>query len=99
MDAKTHCRLLMKFKNDGIRVSTYMGRRWFVSKGILVIVALMMLFHGEETSRMAGFIVLGYLLGVVVANVRSYLVVKKKWELQRELIDWNKVREYLEGNE
>ena len=97
MDAKTHCGLLMKFKNDGIQFSTYMGRRWFVSKGILVIVALVMLFRVEDTSRMAGFIVLGYLLGVIGANVRSYLAAKKKWEIQRELIDWDKVEEIVKS--
>ena len=93
MDAKTQCALLMKFKKDGIQLSTYMGRRWFVSKGILVIAALAMLFHTENTVRSAGLIVLGYLLGVIGANVRSYFVAKTKWELQRELIDWDKVEE------
>ncbi|MHC4624877.1 MAG: hypothetical protein ACYS4W_13350 [Planctomycetota bacterium] len=99
MDAKTHCGLLMKFKNDGIQLSTYMGMRWFVLKGILAIAALVMLFRAGEASRIAGSVVLGYLLGVVLANVRSYLVAKKKWQFQRELIDWNKVQEYLEDNE
>jgi hypothetical protein len=93
MDWKTHCGLLMKLKNDGMKFSTYMGRRWFFSKGMLVVLVLVLLFQAEETFRIAGFIVIGYLLGVIVANVRSYLVVKKKWELQRELIDWDKVEE------
>jgi nitrate/nitrite transporter NarK len=83
----------MKFKKDGIKLTTYMGRRWFVSKGILAIAALVMLLHTAKTVRPAGLVMLGYLLGVIGANVRSYFVTKTKWELQRELIDWDKVEE------
>lgn len=99
MDVKKYCGLLMKFKNDGMKPSTFMGKRWYVSKVILVILALVLLFLEEKALRIAGFIVLGYILGVIVANVRSYLVVKKKWELQKELIDWDKVEEYLKAIE
>jgi len=99
MDVKKHCGLLMKFKNDGMKLSTYMGRRWFVSKVMLIILALVLLFLTENTFRMAGFIVLGYIIGVIVANLRSYFVVKKKWKLQKELIDWEKVKEYLGTSE
>jgi len=93
MDMKKHCGLLMKFKNDGMKISTYMGRRWFVLKVILIIATVLMLWTNKAATRIVGFILVGYLLGVIVANVRSYLVVKKKWELQKELIDWDKVEE------
>ncbi len=93
MDWKTHCGLLMKLKSDDMKLSTYMGRRWFLSKGMLVVLALVLVFQAGERFRMAGFVVIGYLLGVIVANVRGYVVAKKKWELQRELIDWDKVEE------
>jgi lipoprotein signal peptidase len=99
MDVIKHCVLLMKLKNDGMKLSTYMGRRWFVSKVMLVILASVLLFLEEKALRITGFIVLGYILGVIVANVRSYLVVKKKWELQKEFIDWDKVEEYLKAIE
>lgn len=99
MDMKKHCGLLMKFKNDGMKLSTYMGRRWFVSKVILIILALVLLFLTEKTFRMAGFVVSGYIIGVIVANIQSYFVVKKRWELQKELIDWEKVEEYLGTSE
>ncbi|MHC4109933.1 MAG: hypothetical protein ACYSUY_02600 [Planctomycetota bacterium] len=99
MDMKKHCGLLTKFKNDGMKLSTYMGRRWFVSKMMLIILAMVLLFLTEKTFRIAGFIVLGYIIGVIVANFRSYFLVKKKWKLQKELIDWEKVREYLGTSE
>ncbi len=99
MDMKIHCGLLVKFKNDGMKLSIYMGRRWFVSKVMLIILALVLLLLTEKTFRMAGFIVLGYIIGVIVANFRSYFVVKKKWKLQKELIDWEKVKEYLGTSE
>jgi hypothetical protein len=40
MDVKKHCGLLTKFKNDGMKLSTYMSKRWFVSKVMLFILAL-----------------------------------------------------------
>jgi hypothetical protein len=98
MDWKTHCGLLMKLKIDGMKLSTYMGRRWFLSKGMLVVVALVLLFQAGQTFRMGGFVVTGYSLGVIAANVRSYVVAKKKWELQRELIDWDKVEEIAKNS-
>jgi len=98
MDWKTHCGLLMKLKSDGMKLSTYMGRRWFLSKGMLVVLAFVLLFQPAETFRMAGYVITGYLLGVTVANVRSYVLAKKKWELQRELIDWDRVEEIAKNS-
>jgi adenine/guanine phosphoribosyltransferase-like PRPP-binding protein len=95
MITKEHCEQLMKFKNEGVRFSSYMGIRWFVAKGILVILALIMLLNEEQVVRIVGFIVSGYLLGVIAANIRSYVVVKKNWEIQSELIDWHKVEEHF----
>ena len=96
MDVKKHCGLLMKFKNDGMKLSTYMGRRWFVSKVMLIILALVLLFLPGKTFRIASFMLLGYILGVIVADLRSYFMVKKKWKLQEELIDWEKVKNIWE---
>jgi hypothetical protein len=75
-----------------------MGRRWFFSKVMLVAAALVLLLQGGQTFRMAGLVVTGYFLGVIAANVRSYVAVKKKWELQRELIDWDKVEEIAKNS-
>jgi len=85
----------MKFKNEGIRFNSYMGIRWFVGKGMLVILALIVLQSKEQKVRTVGFIILGYLLGMIAANIRSFVVVKKGWKIQSELIDWHKVEEHL----
>ena len=99
MSMKKFCKQLMQFKEHGIKFNSYMGSRWFVSKVIIAIAALLMIFQQNEASRIFGFVLLGYLIGVVSVNIRSYIFAKGRWELQREVIDWKKVEECLEANE
>lgn len=95
MNIEGYCRGLIAFKKDGVRLSSYMGRRWFVSKAMVGVAACLMLARSEEAFRIVGYMLLGYALGMIVAGIRSYVVGKKRWELQKELIDWKKVEEYL----
>ena len=99
MITKEHCEKLMKFKNEGVRFNSYMGIRWFAAKGMLAILALIVMLNKEQEVRIVGFIILGYLLGTIAANIRSYVVVKKSWEIQSELIDWHRVEEHLGSKE
>ena len=97
MDAKTHCGLLVRFRNEGIQFSSYMGCRWLVSKLILIIVAVLLLWTSESVSRIVGSILVGYVIGIEGADVRSFIWAKAKWELLRELIDWDKVEGCLKA--
>ncbi len=99
MNEKQKCQLLMNFKNGDIRFTSYMGKRWFVSKIILSIAAILLLIFGQEFLRLFAVLILGYLLGMIGSNVRTYVVLKKEWELQRQSIDRKKVEECLEPDE
>ncbi len=70
-----------------------MGRQWFISKALIAGVGIYMVCQQDNPMRLIGCVLLGYLLGVVGANVRSYIIAKAKWELQKEVIDWNKVEQ------
>ena len=96
---KNYCRLLLHFKESGPQLRLYMGRRWFASKIILIIAATCMLWVDEQVSRAVGFVLLGYLIGMVGTHVQNFLLVKGKWQLQKDFIDWKKVEKYLEVNE
>ena len=97
MDRKKHSKLLMKFKNDGVRFSSFMGARWIVLKVLLIIVSLVMLSSEEIALQSAGFIVVGYLLGVIAHDTRRYFVTRKNWSFQKDIINWRKVEANL-GN-
>jgi hypothetical protein len=98
MEEKKYCELLMKSRNNGIQLSSYMGFRWFFLKVVIIIFALSFLLMKNYVIRIYGAVMLGYLLGVVVADVRRYIVLKIRWEIQKEFIDWNKVEEYMKSN-
>jgi hypothetical protein len=89
---KKHCELLMTFKTKGFKLSTYMGKRWFVLKAILIVLAVIMLVSEESVSRGAGLVIVGYLIGIVAGDVRRYVRAKRLWQ---EVIDWEKVKEQL----
>ena len=93
MNFEKYCRQLIYFKKHGISFSSYMGKQWFISKSLIAVVGIYMICLQDNTSRLIGCVLLGYLLGIVSANIHSYIVAKARWELQKEVIDWNKVEE------
>lgn len=97
MDAKRHCELLMVFKNKGFGLSSYMGIRWFILKVVLIILVSAMMLSEDRVLQIAGFIIAGYLIGIIGASLRSYIVAKRNWAFQKELIDWDKVEAKLKG--
>ena len=99
MNVKRHCELLMMFNDRGVRFSLYMGFRWFISKAIIAIAIILMFFSQDEVFSIIGYILLGYLIGVFGENVRSYVMAKAKWDIQKEFIDWNKVEQHLKDSE
>ena len=95
MDIEKYCALLVHFKNNGISFSSYMGVRWLISKVVILTVGILMAISKERAANMAGYILLGYLLGVVSANIRSFVISKKTWIFQKEVIDWGKIEGIL----
>ncbi|MHC4526439.1 MAG: hypothetical protein ACYS29_01070, partial [Planctomycetota bacterium] len=95
MNKKQYCQSLIDFKSDGIRFRLYIGTRWLILKVIIAAAACFMLSRPDELSKTAGTVLLGYLFGVVIANVRTYIFTKAKWKLLKDLIQWKKVEEIL----
>ena len=68
-----------------------MGIQWFISKALIAFVSIYMVYQQDNHLRLIGCVLLGYLLGVIGVNIRSFIIAKSKWEFQKEVIDWNKV--------
>ena len=98
MDRTTFCKSLVRFRDDGIRLRAYFGFRWVILKVLLVAVATLLLLHPESRLHLLAFALLGYIAAMVAAGVRGYLLTRKRWDLQREFIHWEKVEECLNIN-
>ena len=95
MDSKGYCKLLTNFKLNGIRFSSYMGIRWLVSKFIILFAGLLMILNEDKIANIVGYILLGYFLGAVIANIRTFIASKSRWELQKEFLDWEKIESFV----
>ena len=96
MDNKRYCKLIMNMKSNGCKFSTYMGTKWFILKAAILFVGVLMVLNEDKFVNIAGYILFGYLLGMVSANIRSFILSKKMWEFQKEVLDWEKVEKVLE---
>ncbi len=86
-----YCRLLLIFRDKGIRFRSHMGVRWFVLKAILLAASVAMAVEEDAVVRAAGLIVLGYVLGTIAAGIRGYVAVRKVWVLQQQVLDWPQI--------
>ena len=99
MNIKKYSEQMARYREHGVQFGPYMGPRWFIAKMIIAGIAFFMLFQQVEITRIVGILLLGYLIGVIGSNVRGFIAAREKWEIQKELIDWNKVEEHLRGTE
>ncbi len=95
MDEKRYCERLMHFRESGIRFGTYFGRRWFVVKALCIIVMVLLLRTEDVVTWSFGFVVMVYLIGVIAVSLRTFFLVKKRWNLEVKFTDWNKVQECI----
>ena len=98
MDRTTFCKSLVRFRDDGIRLRAYFGFRWVILKVLLATLASLLLLHPDSRLHLLAFALLGYIAAMVAAGVRGYLLTRKRWNLQREFIHWEKVQECLNAN-
>ena len=96
MDNKKYCKLIMNMKSSGCKFSSYMGTEWFILKVAILFVGVLMVLNEDKFVNIVGYILLGYLLGMVSENIRSFILSKKMWEFQKEVHDWEKVEKVLE---
>lgn len=94
---KVLCKKLLVQRENGIRLMTYLGPKWIISKVILIIFTIILLLQNEPILRTATLLGAGYLTGMITANIRTFIVMKIAWPLHKELIDWQKVEQAGEG--
>ena len=95
MDSKGYCKLLTNFKLNGFKLSSYMGTKWFISKFIILFAGVFMVLNEDKIVNIVGYILFGYFLGMLLANIRSFILSKNRWELQNKFLDWKKIEEVL----
>ena len=97
MTSQSRCRLLLQFRDKGVRFRTFMGVRWFVMKAMMVFVSVVMVSLEDPVAHTVGWVILGFALGMIVAGIRSYIVARRVWTVQKEFLDWQKIEACAKG--
>jgi hypothetical protein len=84
-------RKLLMNREKGVRLMTYLGPKWFIGKVALIIFTIILLLQNNPILRATALVGAGYLVGMIAANIRSFIIIKNAWPLQKEIIDWIKV--------
>ena len=85
------CKKLLMQREKGIQLMTYFGLKWFISKTLLIIFTVILFLLDDSLLRTTAFIGSGYLVGMILAHIRSYIILKRNWPCHKELINWEKV--------
>lgn len=97
MDRQEYAKSLLRFRGDKIPLLKYLGAKWMIAKLVVVGMAAAALFCPHIPVQCGGIFLAGYLLGVIAADLRRYFWGMKRWRLQQELLDWEKI-EALAGD-
>jgi hypothetical protein len=87
------CKKLLVQREEGIRLMTYLGSKYIISKVVLIIFTIILFLQNEPVLRTAALVGTGYFIGMITANIRTFIVMKIAWPLHKELIDWKKVEQ------
>ena len=91
------CKDLLMLRENGIRLMTYLGPKYIISKAVLIIFTIILFLQNDPIFRAASIVVAGYLTGMILANIRSVIILKNAWPLFKEFINWKKVEETGQG--
>ncbi len=94
MDDKRYYGLLLKFRDEGIRFRSFMGRRWFAVKGLILVVSVAFVSIEDPVIQVVGLILLGFASGTIAVDVRSYVTTKRYWPYQKEVLNWDKIEAF-----
>lgn len=92
------CKILLKQREEGIRFGTFTGTKWFASKTILFAFMVLIFFMDNSILQIMSLFGTGYLLGMIVSNVRTFVVVRRNWPIHEQFINWEKVNQEIEKN-
>lgn len=86
----------MKLDINGRQFSSYVGKKWFISKILIFFVSIFMVLNEFWPVNIVGYFLFGYLFAMVITSIRFFIMSNKMWEFQKEVIDWEKVKNISE---
>jgi len=95
MDGKRYYGLLLKFREEGIRFRSFMGRRWLAVKGLALVFSSALAWIADPIIRGSALIVLGFVSGTIAVDVRSYFSTRRFWPYLKEVLNWDKIETLL----
>ena len=99
MDKHDYAKTLLRFRGQQLPLLKFLGARWIIMKIILGGFGTAAIFCPHVTIKGGGVFLVGYVLGVAVADIRGYFLGKRKWDIQQELYDWNKIESLAKDKE
>ena len=84
---------LLQQREKGVNFSTFLGAKWLVSKIILAMFTGFLFLQNDPFYRSIALVGIGYLVGMILAHLRSFIILKRAWPFHQEFIDWEEVEQ------
>lgn len=97
MDLNKYCVKLKSYREQGVRISNFFGKIWFISRLLGIFVSIFFMVLPDRYLNILGYFLVGFIGGSVGVDIRTYIKTTRIWPLQKEVIDWDKV-DYLSEN-
>lgn len=92
MSRRQLCEKLIKQRDTGVSLFSYMGPRYFISKGLLLTMTIILyVLDDHPIYRGLALIGTGYLVGMIAAHLQRFVQMRNTWPVQKDLFDWEKV--------
>ena len=96
MNIKTYCERMKEYRgNQGI--FRYLGTGYIVLKFIILGMGIYIITLKEDIFWVIGGLLIGYAIGVTIADIRRLILLKYTFQFQKEIIDWAKVDKIING--
>lgn len=95
MTLQTYCKSILSYKDSPMTLCRYFGMKYIIMKALILLFAGYLLYnysYSKPFGLLSG-ILIGYVIGIVLADFRRALMAIKTFELQKQVIDWQKVED------
>ncbi len=98
MNIKKYCQKISEYKDKPMTIIQYFGARYVVIKILILAFATFIFYnYGALLGIFCGILV-GYVIGIVMADIRRAFMTMRIFELQKQIIDWDKVAKIINEN-